>query len=704
MGGVIIGTAAYMSPEQARGKPVDKRGDIWAFGVVLYEMLTGNHLFEGETVSDILIEVATRTPDLNRVPVKFRRLLQRCLDKDPKRRLRDIGEAWFLLDDEPKAAGETVRPSRSGKIAMVVALCSTIALGALAFVHFREARPGLPDRVQFEVSAPDKITSGPYLKLSPDGRKLAFVGISNNRGTLWVHDTTTGESRALTPAESIDTAYASLTWSPDSRFIAFAQSGKLKKIEISGGSPQTICDLPGGSGFNGGSWNQEGDIIFGIGSLLYRVSAAGGTPAALRSGAFAAFLGDGRHFVYYRGAVARAEDGGIYLSSLDAKPGEAEKRLVTTSWSAAYVPSADPHMGYLLFLREGSLMAQPFDNGRFELTGAPVRIAEQVGTSGGGWGAFSASSNGALAYWRGTTTVLRDRLTWRDRSGNVLGTVAGDPALITGFVLSPDDTRVASIRQTRANDTANNIWLIDLIRGGAGTRFTFAYTNGTVWSPDGTRIAFSSPPNGKLDLYQKPVNSDNEELLLKSDESKVPESWSRSGFLLYGVRSEKQKADIWVLPLNGDKKVFPFLATEFNETAARFSPDDRWVAYQSDESGRAEVYVRAFTPPSTSGAPVAGVKLLVSTTGGHTPRWPRNGKELFYLSSDGKVMAVDVTLSPTFHVGTPHSLFQAPTVSNNAVLWDVTSDGKRFLFAAPSTEDDASVPYTVVLNWQASLK
>jgi hypothetical protein len=402
--------------------------------------------------------------------------------------------------------------------------------------------------------------------------------------------------------------------------------------------------------------------------------------------------------------VARAENGGIYLSSLDARPGEAEKRLVTTSWSAAYVPSADPHMGYLLFLREGSLMAQPFDNGRFELTGAPVRIAEQVGTSGGGWGAFSASSNGALAYWRGTTTVLRDRLTWRDRSGNVLGTVAGDPALITSFVLSPDDTRVASIRQNRGNDTATNIWLLDLVRGGAGTRFTFAFTNGTVWSPDGTRIAFSSFSNGKLDLYQKPVNSDNEELLLKSDESKVPESWSRSGFLLYGVRSDKQKGDIWVLPLNGDKKVFPFLATEFNETAARFSPDDRWVAYQSDESGRAEVYVRPFTPPSTSGAPAAGVKLLVSTTGGRTPRWPRNGKELFYLSPDGKVMAVDVTLSPTFHVGTPHFLFQAPTVRNNAVLWDVTSDGKRFLFAEPLTEEDASVPYTVVLNWQAGLK
>ena len=704
MGGVIIGTAAYMSPEQARGKPVDKRADIWAFGVVLYEMLTGDHLFEGETVSDILIEVATRTPDLNRVPVKFRRLLQRCLDKDPKRRLRDIGEAWFLLDDEPKAAGETVRPPRSGKIAMAVALCSTIALGALAFVHFREARPGLPDRVQFEVSAPDKIRSGPYLKLSPDGRKLAFVGMSNNRGTLWVHDTTTGESRALTPAESIDTVYASLTWSADSRFIAFAQTGKLKKVEISGASPQTICDLPAGSGFSVGAWNQEGDIIFGIQALLYRVSAAGGPPAALRSGSLPAFLGDGRHFVYLG---AGAEAGGIYLSSLDAKPGEAGKRLVTTSWSAAYVPSADPHMGYLLFLREGSLMAQPFDNGRLELTGAPVRIAEQVGTSGGGWGAFSASSNGALAYWRGTSTVLSDvRLTWRDRSGNVLGTVAGDPALIKSIVLSPDDTRVASIRQSSATDAAANIniWLLDLVRGGAGTRFTFAYTAGTVWSSDGTRIAFSSLRNGKLDLYQKPVNSDNEELLLKTDEDKVPESWSRSGFLLYGVRSEKQKDDILVLPLNGDKKVFPFLATEFNETAARFSPDDRWVAYQSDESGRAEVYVRAFTPPSTSGAPVAGVKLLVSTTGGRTPRWPRNGKELFYLSLDGKVMAVDVTLSPTFHVGTPHSLFQAPRVSNNAVLWDVTSDGKRFLFAAPSTEEDATVPYTVVLNWQASLK
>ena len=710
--GVILGTAAYMSPEQARGKTVDKRADIWAFGVVVYEMLTGECLFEGETVSDTLIEVATRQPDLNRVPAKVRKLLQRCLEKDPKRRLRDIGEAWFLLenDAEPIAPIATAPPLKRN-VPVILAALSMLALAALAFVHFREPAPAPPARVQFDIGAPDKVTLGPYLRLSPDGRRIAFVAMSNSRGTLWVHDTSTGDSRALTPAESLDTNNVSLLWSPDSRFIAFPHSKKLKKVEATGGPVQTICDLPDGN-FNAGAWSQNDVILFGAMPLLYRVPAAGGAAVALPSTdgqtvhSMPSFLPDGRHFIYLRDPKG-LEAGGTYLSSLDAKPDETEKRLLTTGWEAQYAPTADPQLGYLLFMQEGTVMAQPFDNRRMELTGSPVPVAEQVGTSGGRWAGFSVSVNGALAYWGGGSLDLHNmQLTWRDRKGTSLG-VASEPRFYRAVTLSPDSTLAALTLQntaSQADASSVNIWLLDFSRGGSGTRFTFGGIIGrAVWSPDGNRIVFTSRGGSAADLYEKPVNgSRDEEVLLKSAEDKVPTSWSRNGFLLYTVSDSKRKGDIWVLPLAGDKKPIPFLQTTFNEKEAQFSPDGNWVAYVSDKSGRDEVYVRAFTHPTSSGVPIAGAEWPVSTAGGLQPKWRNDGKELYYRANDGKLMTVDVTLSPAFRAGTPAALFQSPQASNG-VIWDATSDGKRFLFAA-QLEQNAPAPFTMVLNWQTGLK
>ena len=711
--GVILGTAAYMSPEQARGKPVDKRADIWAFGMVLYEMLTGERLFEGESIADTLIEIATRQPDLNKVPQKVQKLLQRCLEKDPKRRLRDIGEAWFLLEnDQQTTAPSAALPPLKRNAPVLLAALSVLALAALAFVHFREPAPAAPARVQFDINAPDKLTLGPYLRLSPDGRRIAFVAMSNSRGTLWVHDTSTGDSRALTPPESLDTINVSLLWSADSRFIAFPQSRKLKKVEATGGPVQTICDLPDGN-FNAGDWSTDDVVLFGIMPLLYRVPAAGGTAVALPSSdgqtihSMPSLLPDGRHFIYLRDAKG-SESSGIYLSSLDAKPEEVPKRLLTTSWEAQYAPTADPRQGYLLFMQDGTVMAQLFDNRRLELKGSPVPVAEQAGTSGGRWAAFSASATGVLAYWRGGSLGLRNlQLTWRDRKGTSIG-VVGDIGFYRGVFLSPDSALAALALQTPRNqaDLAIDTWLLDFSRGGSGTRFTFAGGTGRiVWSPEGDQIVFSSRRNGAADLYKKPVNnSRDEEILLTSAEDKVPTSWSHDGLLLYTVSDSKRRGDIRVLELEGDKQSIPFLETEFNETDAQFSPDGHWVAYTSDKSGRDEVYVRAFTKPSASGIPIAGAEWHVSTAGGLQPKWRNDGKELYYRAADGKIMAVDVTLSPAFHAGSPAVLFAAPRASNNGVIWDATSDGKRFLFAAQLEQTASPAPFTMLLNWQTGLK
>jgi Tol biopolymer transport system component len=474
---------------------------------------------------------------------------------------------------------------------------------------------------------------------------------------------------------------------------------------------QTICDLPDGN-YSAGGWSQDDVIIFNVFPLFYRVPAAGGVAVALPTSdgqtihSVPSFLPDGRHFIYLRDAKG-SETAGTYLSSLDAKPDETPKRLQATGWEAQYTPTADPNLGSLLFLQEGTLMAQPFDNRRLELTGTAVPVAEQVGTSGGRWAAFSASTNGAIAYWRSGSSDLRNvQLNWRDQKGTSLS-VVGDTGFYRGIALSPDSTLAALGLQTTKgqSDRASDIWLLDFSRGGSGTRFTYnGASGGVVWSTDGNRIVFGSRRDGAADLYEKPVNgTKDEEILLKTSDDKVPTSWSRDGLLLYTVSSSKTKMDIWVIQTSGDKKQIPFLQTTFNESEAQFSPDGHWVAYRSDKSGRDEVYVRAFIPLSASGSPIAGAEWTVSTAGGIQPKWRNDGKELFYQAPNGRLMAVDVTLGPAFHAGTPAVLFQSPRASNNAVVWDATSDGKRFLFAA-QLEQSTPAPYTMVLNWQTGLK
>ncbi len=411
------------------------------------------------------------------------------------------------------------------------------------------------------------------------------------------------------------------------------------------------------------------------------------------------FLPDGRHFIYLRYS-SRPENSGVYVGSLDARPEEqSSKMLLPTADGAAHVPSSNSGFGQLLFVRAGTLMVQSFDASRLELLGDPVTVAEQLGSYREA-SFFSASTNGVLVYRTGSGG--ESQLTRFDRQGKVLGTV-GERGLYDTLALSPDGTRVAVERRDPQNGK-DALWLVDLSRG-TSTRFTFGFgvVNDAIWSPEGSRIIFGSSPetSGVYDLYQKPSSgAKDEELLLKSGESKFPSSLSRDGrFLLYTAGAPKRKYHLWVLPLAGDKKPFPFLQTEFNDWDGHFSPDGQWVAYRSDESSRDEVYVRRFSPDSTAAASDAGGKWQVSYGGGSEPRWSADGKELYYATLDWKVMAVEVTSKQVFQAGTPKLLFQAP-VQPARSPGDFTVDGQHYLFLAPLGQ----APFTVILNWQAGLK
>jgi eukaryotic-like serine/threonine-protein kinase len=719
LAGVLLGTAAYMSPEQAKGKAVDRRADIWAFGCVLYEMLTGKMAFSGETVTDTLAAVITKDPDWSLLPaatpVRVRMLLQRCLQKDPKQRLRDIGDARISIEEvlsgAPDAAlagaAQAAVPRWRRALPWVVASLLLLTLGPIAFQYFRQTppTPALPMRLQ--IPLPEKTTTSinGTFAVSPDGRQLVFSATGpDGIARLWVRSLDSLEARSLPGTEAPQ--YPPFFWSPDSRYIAFDAGGKLKKIDISGGPAQTLCDLHGTA--VGGSWNRDGVIIFGQApGLVMRVSADGGNPSPLTvydssrgdtGHLFPSFLPDGKHFFYGRFGVTPANEG-FFVGSLDAKPEESLKPL-TLDVESNYV-APDDGSGRVFFIREGSLLAQPFDMRSLQLSGEPATMAEHVGTFGA-YGFFSVSNNGVLIYRAGAQEEDL-QLTWFDREGKALGT-AGEPRSFLSAALSPDGARVA-VSEVAVNAGGLGLWMLDVSRG-TRTRFTFGQGTAAdaVWSQDGSRIIFSARYDG---LYEKPTSgAKDEQILLKSSADLIPTSWSRDGrFLMYTAWELRAntKAGLWVLPLEGDKKPAPFLRTEYNEEDGRFSPDGHWVAYTSDESGRDEIYVRAFTPSAGGAAPGAGGGLLISSGGGTEARWRGDGKELYYRSPDGKLMAVEIALAPAFQAGIARALFQMPPEGGPSAgsMWDVTSDGKRFLMPVPQS---TMTPFTVVLNWQAELK
>jgi eukaryotic-like serine/threonine-protein kinase len=710
--GMILGTASYMAPEQARGKATDKRADIFAFGVVLHELTTGHRLFGGEDAGEMLAKVIRDEPDLSDAPPSIHRLLSECLQKDPRKRLRDIGDVWRLLDGGPVSSGPAngqppaAAPDKFKWLWPALAALLLLSTAALGFVHFRE-KPPVVFPMRFEVFPPPKTTLNTFA-LSPDGRKLVLSARGpDGRNSLWLRRM---DSLQVQELPGTDGANLDPVWSPDSEFIAFVSGGSLKKLDIGGGTPQRLAGFsnPG----TGISWSRQDVILYSSAGIISRVPASGGdsSPVTALDSQHAEqahgrpfFLPDGKHFLFYRLTSSAEGANGIYTGSLDAKPSEqGQKRLLETSAGAVYVPPAGGSgaVGQLLFLRGESLMAQPFDVNRLELTGRAVQIADRVSTTAFG-ALFSVSTTGLLAY--AVTGGDRRQLTWFDREGKVLGH-AGGAAARDELSLSPDGTRVA---EGRADDRGTwVVWGLDLARG-VNTRLTFepAGAGNAIWSPDGRQIVYAPGGGSSSDLYLKPANGAGQgELLFHSNEIKSPQDWSRDGrFLLFLQRAKDTGNDLWTLSMDGEHKAAPYLLTPFNEAQAKFSPDGHWVVYSSNESGTREVYVQPF-PMSTGG------KWPVSNGGGSQPRWSPDGKELFYLAPDNSLMAVSVsTTGGTFQPGVPKALFPAAVLGGGgggpgiAWRWDISPDGKRFLMNT-AMEDSVGLPVTVVLNWQSAVK
>ncbi len=710
--GTLLGTAAYMSPEQARGKTADKRSDIWSFGVVVYELLTGKKAFGGETVVETLGSVLNKEPDWAPVPDPAQRLLKWCLEKDRKRRLQAIGDARRVLEEAPQASqGARRRSGDPPHLGLAVAAVFAVAFGVLGLIHFREHHPAAELR-RFQISLPPNETStnGALSEaISPDGRNLAFeTAGSDGKAHLWIRSLDSLDARELLGVEPALTPL-SVFWSADSRSLAFVSWDlKLKKVAIAGGPPQTLCEAS--SQFLGGDWNADGVILF-VDPLagVYRISSNGGARTQVTSNpqrhdrghALPRFLPDGHHFLYYRD-TSDPEKRGIYVGSIDLNPAaqSTEPLVVNDLALELYVPSGVGRTGWLLFGREGSILAQPFDPANLKLSGDPLPVAEGIAPSV--YGTFSASTNGILVF--APSQESTSQLTWLDRDGKNPEPV-GKPGNYNADSSVSRDGKLAAVTIGRRGQ-AGNLWLVDLLRGGTFTKLTFgagldAYP---AFSPDGSRVVFSSTRDSG-NLYQKLTNGKtDEELLLKSEERKYPFSWS-GHFLAYYSMSPKTKRDIWILPIDENGKPgspVPFQGTEFNELTPQFSPDGRWIAYVSDEQGYNEVFVREFVLGSDNKLR-ATAKHQISTSGGDNPLWMADGSELIYTAPDHvTLMSAEITTKPDFKASPPKELFKLP--AQPAIPANVSADGKRILVALAVNENGGPPQFTVIENWQEILK
>jgi len=727
--GVILGTAAYMPPEQAKGKAVDRRADIWAFGCVAYEMLSGKQAFEGESVSETLAGVILKEPDWNALPsatpLAMRRLLSRCLAKDPKRRLQAIGEARIAIEEtlsgadaqpplSPLLTEEGKREARGGepwRRALPWAFTAIAAIAALIFAlgYFRLARAPEPGRaIVSEISSPANASfafrgnlSGPPV-ISPDGQRLAFAATGSDRKQrLWVRPLNAATAQ---PLEGTDGATFPF-WSPDGRSLGYFANGKLNRIDASGGPPLAIADA---ANARGGSWGADGTILFtpDVVSPLYRMPASGGTPqpmtklnASLQevTHRWPQFLPDGKHFLFYaHGNVS--QNNATYGASL----GGGEPTLFVRGESnAVYAPP-----GYLLFVREGTLMAQRFDTGSLNLKDEAMPLAEHAEADPVVWrGVFAVSENGLLAYQAGNGIAGSRQLLWFDRNGKQIEET-GPPGYFATPSLSPDDRNLA-VQIGAPGGSGFNIWVFDLARRGIRTRLTFSpgIDSAPSWSPDGKTIAFASNRSGLFHLYQKAAEGTGRTAPLVVDNANESSpSFSSDGRHLIFERfaatpgAAGSHYEIWALPLFGDRKAFPVVQNpQFNVSEPALSPDGKWLAYLSHETGLEQIYV----VPFGNGAG----KWQVSTGGGLWPRWRHDSRELFYLSPDNKIMSVEISeQGASLAIGKVAPLFQAEPLSISYHWpYDVSADGKKFVVATEGVQK-TSEPLTLVVNWPALLK
>jgi len=709
--GVLLGTAAYMSPEQAHGRPIDRGADIWSFGAVVFEMLTGKCVFAGESVSDILASVLKAEPDWNALPAAtppaVRRVLRQCLVKDRKHRLQAIADARIALEDASETVSGPVTPAPSGaqgrvwlawSVAGVLAVSS---LGAGWMVFRLQSAPQLPIRAS--VLPPEGAqfylwggSPGTPI-LSPDGSRIAFTARRQAQQLLWVRELDSLEARPLAGTEGAQYPF----WSPDSKWLGyFTQNpGKLCKIEVSGGAPVALLDAPNGKG---GSWSRGGVIIFTPHSNqpIFKVPVSGGKAVPVtrldaaqgeNSHRYPEFLPDGLHFLFLaRGNNISGVTGrgaAIEIGSLDGQP----PRLLMPAESQAIYAS-----GKLLFAQSGKLMARPLDPDKLAFSGDPVPIAQRVQVFEDIFrGIFSASETGNLIYVAGKMPSYG--LYWLDRTGHQSDSAIVHSIYSDAVELAPDAGRAAIIDTT--GRTTEAISIVDLSRGVA-TRFTpgLASCNSPIWSPDGAGLVFSSNRNGHFDLYWKPASdASGEQLLYESDQDKYPVAWSPDGRrVAYYLAPPHPNAGYWVLPLEGrtpPKASTPVrLAQGIPDSGASgaFSPDSRWFAYSLRESSAEQVYVTDLAGQ--------GRRFQVSSSGGAAPRWKGQAKELFYLAPDGKMMAVPIESSGDgLNIGAPKPLFDTPQSSGD-LTYDVTPDGKRFLVDM-AEQSGRPVDITLVIHW-----
>ena len=658
----VIGTPAYMAPELMKGKEADERSDLYALGLILTEMATGRY---------------TRFPQ--DLPPALGRVIRRCLETDPDDRWYSARDLQWELESIAQSQDEPRPRSRSAIPAWVLAVAGIAIAGLAVFAIWRMDQPvAVAPLLRLSIVLPEKSLVR-SLAVSPDGRFVAVVLVKDGRQQMWIRALDAPE---MTPLEGTDNA-ADPFWSPDSRFVAFFADSKLKKIERTGGPVQTLCDA---LGTVGGTWNGKGDILIGALDQVLRVSDTGGPVTRIPGHAgirevFPVFLPDGGHYLATRYAQA-SKDAGLWLNSMDGP----EKRRILPDTTRAQVVAAPPgsRIGAILFTRAGTLMALPFDETTLEAAGEPSAVARQIAAGTNSEWLAASSYNGVVAYVSGQ--LSKWQYVWRDRQGKDLGAI-GDAGGVV--MISPDGKRLAG-------DPGGTITIQDF-----GKRESRRLTMGTeagsnpVWSPDGRYLAYTNSGG----LYRKATDGGTrQELLLKSEALVFAKSWSPDGrYLIYARVNPGIGADMFALPIGQPgAQPMPLWQTPAASGQGEFSPDGRWVAVTSNESGESEIYVIPFPPGSN------GERFEVSAGGGVMPRWRRDGKELFYISPDWKMMAVDVDTRPTFHSGTPHALFDTGMVDtgirNGPMSWDVAPDGKRFLIITDKTQETSSL--NLILNWR----
>jgi Tol biopolymer transport system component len=707
--GVVLGTPAYMSPEQARGRAVDKRTDIWGFGCVLYEMLTGRVAFAGETASDTIAHVLERDPSMERLPAALppamRRLVAHCLAKDPSERLRDIADARLEIVDALSAsasAAQTTAPTFRGRLLWLAAAVAVVVIATMVVASLArgrsEAGPSPPMEFRIDLS-PEAGNAGYGLAVSPDGGRIAFASCCGGP-QLWVHSLGSSETHVLPGSEGAERPF----WSPDGRAVGFFSGNKLERTDLANGPPLVIADLTGApaSRFSGGSWNANGIILYSTGFQLFRIPASGGAaePVKVADDAGDAargspqFLSDNTHFIYN---AAGPRGHAAYLASLDFPVAQ---HLVDSDYPAIYAAPSS-----LIYLRKTALVAQSINLQTQRLEGPVFPVASNAVP---GWFAlggtmYSASANGVLALVK-TAGGSPGHLVWFDRTGVALTAIDQPPGVENlNPVISPDGKRVAVNRMDP--QTGNwDIWTID--DRGIASRLTSnpARDSDPVWSPDGKELAFVSSRDGPLALYKTAADqSGTEQRLVEMDgktNSVVTTDWSADGrFILYDVTTQRHPMQsVWALPLFGDHKPVEVVPGE-HVYGGHISPDGRWIAYVSFETGSPEVYIQRFMEP--------GEKKQISRDGGAHPRWARDGRELVYWVDPGRggVAAVDLDFTPSgVRVGPPRTLVSTRVLGliDGRPHYDVTRDGERLLLRQPAGPQQPAI--TVIVNWMARTK